>query len=77
MRIEYFQLIDRIVELNLSELTIRAEATRPDDQHHFRGAFSRPPADARRAADRIHGAGVRLAHHRAHPVSSACRSWPR
>ena len=27
MRIEYFQLIDRITDLNLPELTIRAEAT--------------------------------------------------
>ena len=30
MRLEYFQLIDRIVELDLAEQTIRTEATRPD-----------------------------------------------
>ena len=30
MRLEYFQLIDRIVDLDLADRTIRAEATRSD-----------------------------------------------
>jgi len=33
MRIEYFQLIDRIVDLNLNDLTIRVEANVPTDGH--------------------------------------------
>ena len=43
MRIEYFQLIDRIIELNLSELTIRAEATVPTASTIFEGHFPGRP----------------------------------
>ena len=43
MRIEYFQLIDRITELNLSELTIRAEATVPTASTIFEGHFPGRP----------------------------------
>ena len=43
MRIEYFQLIDRITELNLSELTIRAEATVPTTSTIFEGHFPGRP----------------------------------
>ncbi len=39
MRLEYFQLIDRIVELNLSDNTIRAEATVPLASSIFEGHF--------------------------------------
>ena len=39
MRIEYFQLIDRVTELNLAELKIRAEATIPTDSTIFEGHF--------------------------------------
>ncbi len=39
MRIEYFQLIDRITELNLADLTIRAEATIPETSTIFEGHF--------------------------------------
>ena len=39
MRIEYFQLIDRIVALNLSEQTIRTEARVPDTSTIFEGHF--------------------------------------
>ncbi len=39
MRIEYFQLIDRITELNLTDLTIRAEATIPTNSSIFEGHF--------------------------------------
>jgi 3-hydroxyacyl-[acyl-carrier-protein] dehydratase len=43
MRIEYFQLIDRITELNLSELTIRAEANVPTASTIFEGHFPGRP----------------------------------
>jgi 3-hydroxyacyl-[acyl-carrier-protein] dehydratase len=39
MRIEYFQLIDRIVGLNLAGLTIRCEATVPTTSTIFEGHF--------------------------------------
>jgi 3-hydroxyacyl-[acyl-carrier-protein] dehydratase len=39
MRIEYFQLIDRIVDLDLAALTIRTEATVPDRSTIFEGHF--------------------------------------
>jgi 3-hydroxyacyl-[acyl-carrier-protein] dehydratase len=43
MRLEYFQLIDRITDLNLELLTIRAEATVPETSTIFEGHFpSRP-----------------------------------
>ena len=59
MRLEYFQLIDRIVELDLDDRTIRAEATVPTTVHDLRGTFSRLSADAGRAADRDDGADRR------------------
>jgi 3-hydroxyacyl-[acyl-carrier-protein] dehydratase len=43
MRIEYFQLIDRITELNLAELAIRAEATVPTTSTIFEGHFPGRP----------------------------------
>jgi len=43
MRIEYFQLIDRVTDLNLSELTIRAEATVPTASTIFEGHFPGRP----------------------------------
>jgi 3-hydroxyacyl-[acyl-carrier-protein] dehydratase len=43
MRIEYFQLIDRITDLNLSDLTIRAEATVPTESTIFEGHFPGRP----------------------------------
>ncbi len=39
MRIEYFQLIDRIIDLNLIDLTIRVEAIVPTDSTIFEGHF--------------------------------------
>ena len=39
MRLEYFQLIDRIVELNLAGGTIRSEATVPETSTIFEGHF--------------------------------------
>ena len=39
MRIEYFQLIDRIVDLNLADKTIRTEARVPDASTIFEGHF--------------------------------------
>lgn len=39
MRLEYFQLIDRIVDLNLAGLTIRCEATVPTASTIFEGHF--------------------------------------
>jgi 3-hydroxyacyl-[acyl-carrier-protein] dehydratase len=39
MRIEYFQLIDRIVDLNLNDLTIRVEANVTTDSTIFEGHF--------------------------------------
>jgi 3-hydroxyacyl-[acyl-carrier-protein] dehydratase len=46
MRLEYFQLIDRIAELDLAQQTIRAEARVPADIDHLRGTLSRLSADA-------------------------------
>jgi 3-hydroxyacyl-[acyl-carrier-protein] dehydratase len=43
MQIEYFQLIDRITELDLSALTIRAEATVPTASTIFEGHFPGRP----------------------------------
>ena len=43
MRIEYFQLIDRIVDLNLNDLTIRVEANVPSDSTIFEGHFPGRP----------------------------------
>jgi 3-hydroxyacyl-[acyl-carrier-protein] dehydratase len=39
MRLEYFQLLDRIVELDLANRTIRTEATVPDESTIFQGHF--------------------------------------
>src|SRR5262245_61490173 len=39
MRIEYFQLVDRVIELKLADLTIRAEAKIPDTSTIFEGHF--------------------------------------
>jgi 3-hydroxyacyl-[acyl-carrier-protein] dehydratase len=43
MRIEYFQLIDRIIDLNLSDLTIRVEAKVPAESTIFEGHFPGHP----------------------------------
>ena len=43
MRLEYFQLIDRIVDLNLNDLTIRVEANVPTDSTIFEGHFPGRP----------------------------------
>jgi 3-hydroxyacyl-[acyl-carrier-protein] dehydratase len=43
MRIEYFQLIDRVTELDLANLTIRAEATVPAVSTIFEGHFPGRP----------------------------------
>jgi 3-hydroxyacyl-[acyl-carrier-protein] dehydratase len=43
MRIEYFQLIDRVAELNLKELTIRVEANVPTTSTIFEGHFPGRP----------------------------------
>jgi 3-hydroxyacyl-[acyl-carrier-protein] dehydratase len=43
MRIEYFQLIDRITDINLNELTIRAEAIVPTGSTIFEGHFPGRP----------------------------------
>ena len=39
MRLEYFQLIDRIVDLNLGERTISSEAIVPTESTIFEGNF--------------------------------------
>ena len=39
MRIEYFQLIDRIISLSLADQTIRTEATVPTESTIFEGHF--------------------------------------
>ena len=43
MRIEYFQLIDRITAIDLNELTIRAEANVPTTSTIFEGHFPGRP----------------------------------
>ena len=39
MRLEYFQLIDRIVDLNLADQTVRTEARIPTASTIFEGHF--------------------------------------
>jgi len=43
MRLEYFQLIDRVVEVSLDDRTIRAEATVPRSSTVFEGHFPGHP----------------------------------
>ena len=43
MRLEYFQLIDRIIDLNLNDLTIRVAATVPTESTIFEGHFPGRP----------------------------------
>ena len=43
MRLEYFQLIDRIVDLNLADRTISSEATVPTSSTIFEGHFPSYP----------------------------------
>ena len=43
MRLEYFQLIDRIVDLDLAQQTIRTEARVPDASTIFEGHFPGHP----------------------------------
>ncbi|MBX9842706.1 MAG: beta-hydroxyacyl-ACP dehydratase [Xanthobacteraceae bacterium] len=43
MRLEYFQLIDRIIDLNLNDLTIRVEANVPAESTIFEGHFPGRP----------------------------------
>jgi 3-hydroxyacyl-[acyl-carrier-protein] dehydratase len=43
MRIEYFQLIDRIIDLNLDDRTITVEAQVPKDNTIFEGHFPGHP----------------------------------
>ena len=43
MRLEYFQLIDRIVDLDLDERTIRVDAQVPDESTIFEGHFPGHP----------------------------------
>ena len=43
MRLEYFLLIDRIVDLDLDERRIRVEANVPDGVHDLRGPFPGHP----------------------------------
>ena len=41
MNLDYFQLIDRIVDLNLEAKTITVEASGSNDAHDLRGALPR------------------------------------
>ncbi|MGE5535098.1 MAG: 3-hydroxyacyl-ACP dehydratase FabZ family protein, partial [Acidobacteriota bacterium] len=43
MRLEYFQLIDRILDLNLGDRTIRSEAVVPTQSTIFEGHFPGHP----------------------------------
>jgi 3-hydroxyacyl-[acyl-carrier-protein] dehydratase len=43
MRLEYFQLVDRIIDLNLNDLTIRVEANVPTESTIFEGHFPGRP----------------------------------
>ena len=61
MRLEYFQMIDRIVALDVGSAPVRSACTVPKREHDLRRPFSELSADARRAADRMHGADLRMA----------------
>lgn len=43
MRLEYFQLIDRVIDVSLDDRTIRAEATVPQSSTVFEGHFPGHP----------------------------------
>ena len=77
MRIEYFQLIDRIIDLNLNDLTIRVEANVPTESTIFEGHFPGRPLMPGVLLIEIDGAGVGLAADRAHRASRRCRFSPR
>jgi 3-hydroxyacyl-[acyl-carrier-protein] dehydratase len=61
MDLDHFQLIDRIVDLNLDEKKITVEAQVPAVHSIFEGHFPGLPDHARRTADRSDGAEFRLA----------------
>ena len=61
MRLEYFQMIDRFVEVDVGERTVAIDLQRAEREHDIRRTLSRLSADAGRAADRMHGADHRLA----------------
>ena len=65
MRLEYFQMIDRIVELDVGARAAARGLHRAAAEHRVRGPLSGLSADAGRAADRMHGADHRLAGQRA------------
>ena len=61
MQLDYFQLIDRIVDLNLDERTIMVEAQVPEKHTIFEGHFPGFPIMPGVLADRSDGAEFRLA----------------
>ena len=61
MRLEYFQMIDRIAALDVEARSIRSVCHVPQREHDLRRPLSGLSADAGRAADRMHGADDRLA----------------
>ena len=68
MRLEYFQLIDRIIDLDLADLTIRAEANVPTESTIFEGHFPGHPLMPGVLLIEVDGADLRLAGHRAHAL---------
>ncbi len=68
MRLEYFQMIDRIVDIDVDARRAAFRLHRAEGEHDFRGPLSHLSADARRAVDRMHGANDRMARLHARPV---------
>ena len=66
MDLDYFQLIDRIVDLNHRREADHGRGTGSCEAHHLRRALPRLSDHARRAADRSDGAELGLAGARRH-----------
>ena len=66
MRLEYFEMIDRVVAFDRAAEAHRGALDRARGEPGLRGPFPGPPAGAGRAPDRDHGAGLRLSRARPH-----------
>ena len=74
MRLEYFEMIDRVAAFDREAKRIEARSTVPGESPVFEGHFPGHPARPGRASHRDHGAGLRLSRARARWISPTCRS---